>query len=156
MTLNSILVAYDGTQPSKHALAEAVEIVRVTGAKLTLVCVLPVIAGAYGIEMPPGEAVAETIEAVRTMLATEKVALQKAGVAHVESLLLEGDPVDRVLEYSEKHAPDLIVVGSRGLSEAGRFFLGSVSDGILHHARCSVLVSKSVAPAKARGASHAL
>jgi nucleotide-binding universal stress UspA family protein len=156
MVLSSILVAYDGTQPSKHALVEAVEIVRVTGAKLTLVCVLPVIAGAYGIEMPPGEAVAETIEAVRTMLVTEKVALQKEGVAHVETVLLEGDPVDRVLEYAEKNPSDLIVVGSRGLSEAGRFFLGSVSDGILHHARCSVLVSKSPPPPKPPRASHAL
>ena len=37
---------------------------------------------------------------------------------------------------------DLIVVGSRGLSAAGRFLLGSVSDGILHHVHCSVLVVK--------------
>jgi nucleotide-binding universal stress UspA family protein len=156
MTVQSVLVAYDGTQPSKHALEEAVEIVRVTHAKLTLVCVLPVIAGAYGIEMPPGEAVAETIEAVRTMLATEKASLQKLGVEKVDTFLLEGDPVDRVLEFAEKYSPDLIVVGSRGLSEAGRFFLGSVSDGILHHARCSVLVSKSIPPPKAHGASRAL
>jgi nucleotide-binding universal stress UspA family protein len=156
MTLNSVLVAYDGTAPSKSALSEAVEIARVTGARLTLVCVLPVIAGAYGIEMPPGDAVAETIEAVRTMLATDKAALQKQGITHVETVLLEGDPVDRVLEYAEKHPPDLIVAGSRGLSEAGRFFLGSVSDGILHHARCSVLISKSYGSVKHPGASHAL
>ena len=146
MPLSSLLVAYDGTQPSLAALDTAVEIVERTGAKMTLVCVIPVIAAAYGIEMPPGASVAETIEAARTMLAEQKLALSKKGLAHVETVLLEGDPVDRILEYAEKHPADLIVVGSRGLSDAGRFFLGSVSDGILHHAHCSVLVVKSLAP----------
>jgi len=85
------------------------------------------------------------------MLASTKAEVAKKGISGVDSVLLEGDPVDRILEYSEKHAPDLIVVGSRGLSDAGRFFLGSVSDGILHHARCSVLVVKSgVHPATTR------
>ena len=146
MPLSSLLVAYDGTQPSLAALDTADEIVERTGAKMTLVCVIPVIAAAYGIEMPPGASVAETIEAARTMLAEQKLALSKKGLAHVETVLLEGDPVDRILEYAEKHPADLIVVGSRGLSDAGRFFLGSVSDGILHHAHCSVLVVKSLAP----------
>jgi nucleotide-binding universal stress UspA family protein len=151
MTVHNLLVAYDGTQPSKRALAESVEIVKATGAKMTLVCVIPVIASAYGIEMPPGESVAETIAAVRSMLANEKLALQQLGVAQVETVLLEGNPVDRILEYAEKHPTDLIVTGSRGLSEAGRFFLGSVSDGLLHHARCSILISKSNAPPRSGG-----
>ncbi len=156
MTLKSVLVAYDGTQPSRAALDTAVEIAASSGGTLTLVCVIPVIAAAYGIEMPPGTSVAETIEAARTMLANEKLALAKRGVVHVETALLEGNPVDRIVEYAEKHPADLLVVGSRRLSEAGRFFLGSVSDGILHHARCSVLVVKSSAPGSPRSASKAI
>jgi nucleotide-binding universal stress UspA family protein len=156
MALKSILVAYDGTLPARAALGEAVDIVEVTHARLTLICVIPVMAGAFGIEMPPGESVVATIEGARSMLAAEKVALEKKGVSGVDTVLLEGDPVDRVLEYAAQHTPDLIVVGSRGLSEAGRFFLGSVSDGILHHARCSVLVSKSVVRPVSPRASHAM
>lgn len=155
MPVKSILVAYDGTAPSAAALAQAVELAEKAGAKLTLACVIPVIATAYGIGMPPGASVAETIESVRTMLANEKLVLAQKGVTQVETVLLEGEPVDRIVEYSQKHPPDLIVVGSRGLSEAGRFFLGSVSDGILHHARCSVLVVKSPTLAPA-GRSHAM
>lgn len=155
MVLKSILVAYDGTAPSAAALTQAIEIAERTGAKMTLACVIPVIAAAYGITMPPGASVMETIEAARSMLANEKMSITQKGVAQVDTVLLEGEPVDQIVEYSQKHPPDLIVVGSRGLSEAGRFFLGSVSDGILHHARCSVLVVKSPTLAPA-GRSHAM
>ena len=143
VALASILVAYDGTQSSIAALDQAVEIAERNDAKLTIACVIPVMAAAYGIEMPPGASVVETIEGARRMLAEAKTKVAQKGVAHVETVLLEGDPVDRILEYADKNPPNLIVAGSRGLSDAGRFFLGSVSDGILHHARCSVLVVKS-------------
>ncbi len=156
MSLSSLLVAFDGTKPSLAALDTAVELAGHTGARISLVCVLPVIAAAYGIEMPPGASVAETIEATRRMLAEQKLALAERGVTKVETALLEGDPVDRILEYAEKHPADLIVVGSRSLSDAGRFFLGSVSDGILHHAHCSVLVVKSAAGRPSPRSSHAL
>jgi nucleotide-binding universal stress UspA family protein len=156
MAVRSILVAYDGTPPADTALSQAVDLGKATNASLTLICVIPVMAAAYGIELPPGESIVETIEGARKMLATAKADLEKKGVAPVETVLLEGDPVDRVLEYAEQHPPDLIVAGSRGLSEAGRFFLGSVSDGILHHARCSVLVVKSPTLIRGKRASHAM
>jgi nucleotide-binding universal stress UspA family protein len=146
MVLKSILVAYDGTQPAVAALDQAVEIAERHAAKMTLACVIPIIAAAYGVEMPPGTSVSETIDAARQMLATAKAEIAKKGVSSVDTVLLEGDPVDQILEFAKKHPPDLIVVGSRGLSDAGRFFLGSVSDGILHHAHSSVLVVKSAKP----------
>ena len=152
----SILVAYDGTQSSMAALDQATEVAARNNAKLTLTCVIPVMAAAYGIEMPPGASVVETIEGARRMLADAKTRVSQKGVSNVETVLLEGDPVDRILEYAEKHPPDLIVAGSRGLSDAGRFFLGSVSDGILHHARCSVLVVKSGAIPRTPRASRAM
>lgn len=156
MTLASILVAYDGSEPAQHALAEAVDLGAKTGAGLTVVCVVPVMVAVYGIAMPPGATVAQAIDSAREMLAAVKLDLVHQGHAKVETVLLEGDPVDRILQYAEKHPPDLIVVGSRGLSEAGRFFLGSVSDGILHHAHCSVLVVKSAAPSRSERASRAM
>jgi nucleotide-binding universal stress UspA family protein len=156
MPFASILVAYDGSDPARQALAEAVDLGTRSDAALTIVCVVPVMIAVYGIAMPPGETVAKAIESAREMLATVKLDLVHRGHTKVETVLLEGDPVDRILEYARHHPPDLIVVGSRGLSEAGRFFLGSVSDGILHHAHGSVLVVKSAAHSRSAGASRAI
>ncbi len=156
VALASILVAYDGTPSSLAALDQAVEIAERNDSRLTIACVIPVMAAAYGIEMPPGASVVETIEAARRMLAETKSKIIQRGVSRVETVLLEGDPVDRILEYAEKHPPNLIVAGSRGLSDAGRFFLGSVSDGILHHAPCSVLVVKTGAVPRTPRTSRAM
>jgi nucleotide-binding universal stress UspA family protein len=55
-------------------------------------------------------------------------------------LIETGHPVDGILRVAEKENADLIVVGSRGLRGASELFLGSVSSGILHHAKCPVLI----------------
>ena len=47
-----------------------------------------------------------------------------------------------LLSRADSLKPDLIVVGSHGHSAAGRFFLGSTSQSVLHHARCTVRVAR--------------
>ena len=49
-----------------------------------------------------------------------------------------GDPVKTVCEMGQSH--DLIVLSSHGRKGINRFMLGSVSDGIVHRAGCSVLL----------------
>ena len=147
MPINSVAVAYDCTPHSVAALQTASEVVGQTGAKLTIVCVFPVNATPYGAEMPPGASAQVAIAAIRDRLARAKAELEEKGLAQVEVVFLEGDPVTRIVEYAERNACELIVVGTRGLSTSGRLFLGSVSDGILHRARCSVLVVRTEAPA---------
>lgn len=143
MPITSVAVAYDCTPHSVAALREASEIVERTGSKLTIVCVFPVNATPYGAEMPPGAGAQVAVTAIRDRLARAKAELEAKGLARVEVVFLEGDPATRIVEYAEQHACQLIVVGTRGLSNAGRFFLGSVSDGILHRAHCSVLVVRA-------------
>ncbi|EXC03813.1 Universal stress protein A-like protein [Morus notabilis] len=59
-----------------------------------------------------------------------------------ETLMLEGDPKDRICQATEQMHVDLLVVGSRGLGTIKRAFLGSVSDYCTHHAKCPVLIVK--------------
>ena len=54
--------------------------------------------------------------------------------------LHEGDAKSKILEEAEKWGADLIVLGSHGRKGLERFLLGSVSDAVAHHARCSVEV----------------
>lgn len=146
MTFSSILVADDMLEASQPALDEAVAIAKMSRAKLTIVTVVSVVSPAFGVPVPIGDSFTALLEGATKRLDALKQRLLREGVSDVETALLEGDPVDQVVEFVQKSHPDLIVVGSRGLSTAGRFLLGSVSDGILHHVHCSVLVVKSPIP----------
>lgn len=143
MPFRSVLVADDMLEDSQPALDEGVSLAKIARAKLTIVTVVSVVSPSFGVPVPVGESFAALLEAAGKRLEALKARLLNEGVPEVETALLEGNPVDRVVEFAEKHHPDLVVVGSRGLSTAGRFLLGSVSDGILHHVHCSVLVVKT-------------
>ncbi|HEY1199048.1 MAG TPA: universal stress protein [Thermoplasmata archaeon] len=143
MAFRSVLVADDMLDASQAALDEAVNLAKLARAKLTIVTVISVVSPSFGVPVPIGDSFVALMESATKRLEALKQRLVTEGVVEVETALLEGNPVDRVVEFAEKHRPDLIVVGSRGLSTAGRFLLGSVSDGILHHVHCSVLVVKS-------------
>lgn len=52
------------------------------------------------------------------------------------------DTWHKVIEYQHNINAIMIVVGSRGLNAIRRTFMGSVSDSIVHHASCPVLVCR--------------
>jgi nucleotide-binding universal stress UspA family protein len=54
-----------------------------------------------------------------------------------------GDAAEEVVGLAEELEVDLIVVGTRGRSVIGRALMGSVSDSIIRHARCPVVVARS-------------
>src|ERR1019366_9142858 len=66
---------------------------------------------------------------------TEK--LRSAGFK-VTSSVEEGDARDAILNHSETWRADLIMVGSHGRTGLDRFLMGSVSEAVARHARCSV------------------
>jgi len=61
--------------------------------------------------------------------------------------VLFGSPDSRIVETAEQWNADLIIVGSHGYSRWERLLLGSVSDSVIHHAPCSVLVVRAEADA---------
>ncbi|MGB3514179.1 MAG: universal stress protein [Microcoleaceae cyanobacterium] len=59
------------------------------------------------------------------------------------ALLLQGATVETILTEAKKLAADLIIVGSHGRSGIEKLFVGSVSEGVLKHTHCPVLVIPS-------------
>ncbi|XP_076881054.1 universal stress protein A-like protein [Bidens hawaiensis] len=57
-----------------------------------------------------------------------------------EMMVIRGNPKEMIVEAVEDMNADLLVVGSRGLGQIKRAFLGSVSDYCVHHAKCPVLI----------------
>ncbi|MDZ7671916.1 MAG: universal stress protein [Halanaerobiales bacterium] len=47
-----------------------------------------------------------------------------------------------ICEYAENNGFDIIVLADKGIGGVKRFFLGSISDKVLRHAKVSVLVVK--------------
>lgn len=58
----------------------------------------------------------------------------------------EGDPKSMIADYAKEWGADLIVVGSCDKSRLETFFVGSVSESVVKHAPCSVLVAKTSTP----------
>ncbi|XP_076890151.1 universal stress protein A-like protein [Bidens hawaiensis] len=65
-----------------------------------------------------------------------------------EMMVIRGNPKEMIVEAVEDMNADILVVGSRGLGQIKRAFLGSVSDYCVHHAKCPVLI---VRPPKSSG-----
>jgi nucleotide-binding universal stress UspA family protein len=61
----------------------------------------------------------------------------------VISVIRRGDAATEIMAYAQEMEIDLIVMGSRGLSEFRGWLLGSVSRKLVHYAKCSVLIVKS-------------
>jgi len=140
-----ILVAVDGSPFAERALAHAVDLSKKYEAKLLIVHV--VLRRFYAVT--PSEAgVLATTVFVKEMESEGKKIIAKsdefakeAGVTY-ECRLLQGVPADEIVRLAQAEKVDLIVLGSRGLTEVRAFILGSVSDKVTHHAKCPVLIIK--------------
>jgi nucleotide-binding universal stress UspA family protein len=60
----------------------------------------------------------------------------------VEPAVLSGNPVDTLLEFSERTGADMIAAGSHGYSRVERFFLGSVSTELVRRSQLPILVAR--------------
>lgn len=133
--MESILVAYDGSEPSKRALATAARLAKAFGARLSVVSVVPRRSGRFPIDPWDDGAVhaAELLEA-RELLRADGL----------EAELIEpvGDPAKMIEQVAEKGGYDTVVLGSRDLGSIGRFLQGSVSEHVATHASTTVLVAR--------------
>jgi nucleotide-binding universal stress UspA family protein len=58
------------------------------------------------------------------------------------AVVKEGDPAQEIIKYSSDLGADLIVMGNRGLGTFNKLLLGSVSQQVITHSKCSVLIVK--------------
>jgi nucleotide-binding universal stress UspA family protein len=143
--MRHILIATDGSPSAQEAVEVGLELAADQGAEVTFVHVLPpdTIAGGRG----GAHAVAhrETIDESETALKGASDAAEQAGVS-CSLERISGETVETIVALGAEKDVDLIVVGSRGRNPVAAL-LGSVSRGVLSHAKRPVLVVKT---AKAR------
>lgn len=137
-----ILLAYDGSALSKKALEYACRLAEDNRAKLEVVHVLhnPVAVIGEAIFNPSEEYEKAYINRTESMI--EDLNRQLSGLPDARATMLIGNPVTAILDYAKEMSADIVIVGSRGLSEMQELFLGSVSHNIVQHASIPVLVVK--------------
>lgn len=146
-----ILLATDGTKFSRAAVAMISLINLPPESEIKLISVIdvtiPLSVDTYAGYMPPTIELENAIREHADKLLSE--AKQHVSNKLVESKIiitadvLVGSPESRIVETAEEIKADLIVIGSHGYNRWERLLLGSVSDSVVHHAPCSVLVVRS-------------
>jgi nucleotide-binding universal stress UspA family protein len=132
----NILVAWDGSEQAKRALAEAVDLARAQDAKLTLLTVAALVPEWPGFVPPLTE---EDLETGAEHILAEGTALVPEDVA-ASGVTAMGHPGMELLKRATEHDHDLIAMGSRGRGAVRSAVLGSVSHFVLNHGEVPVLI----------------
>ncbi len=149
-----ILVATDGSDFSKAAIAGCRNIV--ADPKNTSFKIISAVERPAPIAAEPFAVSAEYFNDVEKSLReqgkkiveqaeTEIRSLFPGGLLDLTAEVLDGSPQRVLVEKAAEWGADLIVVGSHGYGFWSRVMLGSVSNSVVHHAPCSVLVVRTTA-----------
>lgn len=154
-----ILVALDSSSLRQTVFDQALDLAQASGAKLMLLHVLSAYEeGSPGIPIRSYQAYYpvlddavwkdyqkrwETFEANRLSMLKRDVDVAQAAGVETEFSQAAGDPAMTICAVAKSWEADLIVVGSHGRKGLGELLLGSVSNHVMHHATCSVMVVHS-------------
>ena len=139
--LRKVLVPVDFSEPSRKAIRYAQVFAEQFGAKLTLLHVVE------PLSYPPDFAVVPLLppdaEGLRLRELTthlEDLSRSVGGRVQTEALVISGRPWQGVVDYAKESETDLIIVSTHGYTGFKHVLLGSVTEKIVRHAPCPVLV----------------
>jgi len=136
-----VVAGVDGSDHGREALRFALSEAALRGARVTAVrawSIPPLTTTGVGI-MPAYQVVRDGLaEGTAAELAQSVEEASSAASVEVEVEVVQGDAAGALVERSAGAA--LVVVGSRGRGSVAGPLLGSVSQGVLHHAQCPVAV----------------
>jgi nucleotide-binding universal stress UspA family protein len=150
----TILLATDGSEEAQVAAKTAADLTKSTNSELHLIYVGHMPSIFY--ESPGTMALdpdlrsrmeVEAEEAAKTNLEMQVQKIREAGIEVAAIHTSVGFPDVEIVGLAERLGAGLIVMGSRGLGPLKRALMGSVSDSVVRHAHCPVLV---VRPEKQR------
>ncbi len=138
-----ILLATDSSEEATLAAKTAADIAQKTGSELYVVHARPVpvyidpatdrISDVQGVE--------ETVEGeAQQLLDTQVEQIKAAGGTVAGAYVRLGRPAQEIVNLADEISAGLIVMGSRGLGGIRRALMGSVSDSVVRHAHCPVMV----------------
>lgn len=139
----NILVAIDGSKEADWAFKKSIEIAKRNNASLLLVHVIDV--KSFALIESYDTVIGDRAEKLaKDMLENYQQQAKAAGITEVQYQIEFGSPkVIIPRDIAVQHKVDLIVCGATGLNAVERFFIGSVSEHIVRHSQCDVLVVRT-------------
>lgn len=146
-----VLLATDGTKQSDAAIKILERFCLTEGDEVKIITVIdmavPMTIDIYGGFLPDTTEL-EGIAKVNATRILEEAAKNvqlccKEGKVSIITEALFGSPESRIVETAELDKTDLIIIGSHGYNAWERLLLGSISDSVVRHAPCSVLVVRT-------------
>ena len=141
----TIVVAVDGSKPSRDAGRYAVAMAKALGARLQIIHVLDysgIIAASAGTGSSWTAMLPAVQEAARTFVGLTVHEAEDAKVEHTVQIVEGAEPASGIVKYAEDARADLIVVGSHGRTGVARALVGSVAERVVRLAHCPVLVCR--------------
>jgi nucleotide-binding universal stress UspA family protein len=135
-----ILVPVDGSDNSYRALDAALLLSEKLGAKITVIHVMEDIPVSYVVSEKLLREIVDAYKRENQLILSNcsEIATKKGLV--IQTKLLQGNPGSIILDFCEKEKYDIIIMGSRGMGKFKELVLGSVSNKVLHHSSCPVMI----------------
>jgi nucleotide-binding universal stress UspA family protein len=144
-----ILLATDASKDAQKAAQIASDIANNSGSELHVLHVgntkdFHIAPGAEQTFSPRTGSYGEIREQAEKTLGEAVRQVEEAGGTVAQAHLRMGDPDDEILRFCEEQGDfGLLVMGSRGLGPVKRRLMGSVSESVVRHAHCPVLVARN-------------
>ena len=133
--MKKILVGYDGSEGSEHAMNRAILLLDQYG-ELILLAVIPSPSDMTFVDTEMYKTVRKKAEKI---ISDVVIDIGKQDFI-VTSMVEEGDPAAIIIDIASKLNVDLIVLGSKGTSEFGQYPIGSVANKVVQYAHKPVMV----------------
>lgn len=135
-SIRRILLATDLSTASEAATEQALQLARDLAADLLVVSVID----ATSVHSGPVVARMDQRRAAREQAAQALVFKGRRVGVSVRFLVWEGEPGPAIVDAAVAEAAHLVIVGTHGRSRVERLVLGSVSDHVVRHAPCPILI----------------
>jgi nucleotide-binding universal stress UspA family protein len=142
-----ILLSTDGSEEAELALSTAIDLANSTNSQLHVVTVGPwnpdpsYASHEASLRWETYEQASEAIgKEVQEILDNQVRKIEEGGGSVQEAHQRRGRKDEEIVRVAEEIGAGLIVMGSRGLGGLKRSLMGSVSDSVIRHAHCPVLV----------------
>jgi nucleotide-binding universal stress UspA family protein len=137
-----ILFPTDGSEQSKKALESLVELAKKFNSKVFILNTFEVPVPITNYELSSDLYL--SVEGVlsknsKDILEEVKEVLEKEGI-NAQYISIAGDSGSIIIERAEKLEASMILMGSRGLGAIKSVLMGSVSNYVLHHSKCPVMI----------------